>query len=94
MTKITEIKRVKFFLIKRLLSLVIQKAPLKQYYLEIGAHFLKKGCGYHVGQIIQEKHLYSNIYRVKVITSLLYNLKTNQITHTAENRIMKHEKSR
>ena len=79
----------KSFLFKRLISLMMNRAGFKQYCLEIGVYLLKKGVGYDIGQILQEKHLYENSYRVKVVTGIFYNFKDNKITHTAENRIIK-----
>jgi hypothetical protein len=73
---------------KIILNLMVQKAPLNQYYLNIGAHFLKKGAGFQIGQIVKEKHLYEGVYRVSVITGLFYNFQQNKVTHTAEKRIV------
>lgn len=67
---------------------MINKAPLSQYYLNIGAHFLKKGAGFQIGQIVKEKHLYDSIYRVSVITGLFYNFQNNKVTHTADKKIV------
>lgn len=75
-------------LFKIILSLMINKAPLKQYYLNIGSHLLKKGAGFEVGQIVKEKHLHDGIYRVSVITGLFYNFQDNKVTHTADKRII------
>lgn len=88
-TKIGRKPKKRFVLLKRLISLMAQKAPLRQYYLEIGAHFLKKGCGYEVGQIIKEKHLHDNLHRVSIVKGLYFNLHTNEITHTAGKTIVK-----
>lgn len=79
----------KFPLAIKLLGLMIHRAPLQQYRLEIGVHLLKKGCGYQVGQIIAQKRLRPGLFRVKVITGLFYDFQNNKINHTAENRIMK-----
>lgn len=76
-------------LLKMILNLMVNKAPLSQYYLNIGSHFLKKGAGFQVGQIVKEKHLYDGIYRVSVITGLFYNFQNNKVTHTAEKKILK-----
>jgi hypothetical protein len=76
-------------LLKLILSLMINKAPINQYYLNIGSHLLKKGAGFYVGQIVKEKHLHDGIYRVSVITGLFYNFQDNKVTHTADKKIMK-----
>lgn len=88
-TKVGTKGKKRFVLLKRLISLMAQKAPLRQYYLEIGAHYLKKGCGYEVGQIIKEKHLYENLHRVSVVKALYFNLHTNEISHTAGKTIIR-----
>ena len=73
---------------------MVQRAPLKQYYLEIGSYFLKKGSGVELGQILKAKRLEKNRFKVKVITGLFYDFNQNKINHTAENRVIKkkHEK--
>jgi hypothetical protein len=73
---------------KIILSLLANRASASQWQLQIGTHLLKKGCGFHVGQIIAEKKIAHNRYRVKVITNLFYDFKTNKINHLAENRIL------
>ena len=73
---------------KIILSLLLNRAGAKEWQLQIGAHLLKKGCGFHIGQIIKEKKLYGKRYRVKVVTGLFYDFKTNQITHTAANKVL------
>lgn len=76
-------------LFKIIINLAISKAPVRQYYLNIGAHFLKKGAGFEIGQIVKEKHLYDGVYRVSVITGLFYDFKSNKVSHTADKKIMK-----
>jgi hypothetical protein len=73
---------------KLILNLLFARATAKEWQLQIGAHLLKKGCGFQIGQIIKEKRTYGKRYRVKVITGLFYDFKTNKITHTAENRVL------
>lgn len=77
---------------KIIFNLLATGAGKKRWQLEIGSHLLKKGCGFQVGQIIQEKHLRDNIWRVKVITGLFYDFHTNKINHTAENKIIRNKK--
>jgi hypothetical protein len=74
---------------KIILNLMINKAPLKQYYLNIGSHFIKKGCGFQIGQIVKEKHLHDGIYRVSVITGLFYDFQENKVTHRANKKILR-----
>ena len=75
-------------LFKIILNLAISRAPIRQYYLNIGAHFLKKGAGFQIGQIVKEKRLHDKLYRVSVITGLFYDFQSNKVTHTAEKRVM------
>lgn len=77
---------------KIIINLLATGAGKKRWQLEIGAHLLKKGCGFQVGQIIQEKRLRDNIWRVKVITGLFYDFNENKINHTAENKIIRNKK--
>ena len=82
-------------LLKIILNLMIHRAPLKQYYLNIGSHLLKKGCGYEIGQIVKEKNIGDNTFRVSVITGLFYDFQSNKVTHTAAKKILKtNEKNR
>lgn len=76
-------------LFKKILNLMVTRASKQQYYLEIGAHFLKKGSGVKVGQIFKEKKLEHDLYRVSVVTGLFYDFNTNKVNHTAEKRVMK-----
>lgn len=74
---------------KLILSLLWKRKTLKQWQMELGAHLLKKGCGYQIGQIIREKRLRPGVWKVKVVTGLFYDFSTNKINHTKENRIVR-----
>ncbi len=76
-------------LLKRLIGLAANKAPLKQYYLEIGAHFLRKGAGYDVGTIISYKVLPKGKIKAEVVTSVSYDFGMNKIDHKSTTKIMK-----
>lgn len=76
-------------LLKIILNLMTNRAPRRQYELEIGTYLLRKGCGYELGQVIQEKQLRPGLWRVKIITGLFFDFQQNKINHTAENRILK-----
>lgn len=78
----------KSFLLKRIISLMINKASLKQYYLEIGVYFLKKGVGYDVDQILEHKNVYDKTYKVKVVTDIFYSFRTNKISHAAKTKLI------
>lgn len=68
---------------------MVTRAPLSQWQLEIGAHLLRKGCGFQIGQVIKEKKLDHNRYKVKVITGLFFDFHNNEITHTTANKVIK-----
>lgn len=68
---------------------MVTRAPLAQWQLEIGAHLLRKGCGFEIGQVIKEKKLDYNRYKVKVISGLFFDFNKNEITHTTVNKVIK-----
>jgi hypothetical protein len=73
---------------KLILSLLFSGAKANEWKLQIGAHLLKEGCGFKIGQIIKEKEISHKRYRVKVITNLVYDFGRNKITHIGENKIV------
>lgn len=75
--------------LKIVLNLMMSRAPRKQYYLNIGAFLLRRGAGFYIGQIVREKRLQPGLFRVSVITGLLYDFATNKISHTAKKTVMK-----
>lgn len=76
-----EPKKNRFPLLKRLVSLMVNKAPLKQYYLEIGVHFIKKGSVHKIGHIIGDKRqLHNDRVKVKAVTDVMYSFKSNTIS--------------
>jgi hypothetical protein len=79
-------------LFKIILNLIVNKAPRRQWYLNIGAHFLRKGAGYEIGQIVKLKKLEGNRYRGHKITGLFYDFDKNQITHTASKTVVRIKK--
>lgn len=76
-------------MLKKLINLARHRAPLKQYYLEIGAHLLKKGCDVEIGQIINAKNIKPGTQRITVITEMYYGFHNNRISHRTEKRILK-----
>lgn len=76
-------------LFKTIISLILNKAKKQQYYLEIGSHFLKKGCNVQIGSIVDSKRIDHERRRVKVVTGLFYDFRTNKINHTSDKRILK-----
>jgi hypothetical protein len=73
---------------KIILNLLFARATAKEWQLQIGAYLLKKGCGFQIGQIIEEKKIGYKRYRVKVITHLSYDFKTNKINHLTDRRVL------
>lgn len=73
---------------KLILNLLLNRAKASDWQLQIGAHLLRKGCGYQVGQIIAERKIAHNRYRVKVITNLFYDFNENKINHVSAKRIL------
>lgn len=73
---------------KLLFNLLWNRANKKQWQLQIGAHLIKKGCGYSIGQIVRSRKIGHNLYKVKVVTNLFYDFKTNQVNHLKENRVI------
>lgn len=76
-------------MLKKIITLARHRAPLKQYYLEIGAHLLKKGCDIEIGQIVNVKNIKPGTQRVTVITEMYYGFHNNRISHRTEKRILK-----
>lgn len=74
---------------KKLIQLALKRAPLKQYYLEIGAHLLKKGSHLEIGQIIHAKNIKPGVQRVKVVTEMYYGFRNNRISHRTETRVLR-----
>ena len=54
-------------MLKILLNLIMTRATATDWQLQLGAHLLKKGCGFYVGQIIKEKKIGDKRYRVSEI---------------------------
>jgi hypothetical protein len=75
-------------MLKLILSLLFTGAKANEWKLQIGAHLLKQGCGFKIGQIIKEKEIGYKRYRVKVITNLVYDFRQNKVIHVGENKIV------
>lgn len=71
-------------MIKKLISLMLNKAPLSQYYLELGTFFLKKGVGKKVGDPVKYKIGKKN--KQHYIANLHYDFANNRINHTLTNK--------
>lgn len=67
-------------LLKTLLSLIINRAGLKQYYLEIGAYLLRKGAGNKIGDPVK-RHI-GKKSKTFYLANLHYDFANNRINHT------------
>lgn len=76
-------------MLKRILQLALNRATLKQYYLEIGAYFLKKGCNVEIGQVLKIKEYKPGVQQVKVVTEMYYSFHDNKITHRTGTRVLR-----
>ena len=75
---------------KIIIKLIWQRAKLQKWQLELGAHLLKKGCGYQIGQVIESKKIKNNPKsKAKFISGLTYDFGTNQIYHRTGKTIIK-----
>ena len=55
------------------------KAPLKQYWLEIGVHFIKKGSNHFVGEITSKKQIGQDKLYIHYVGGITYDFATNKI---------------
>jgi|GEM_PF-2550757 len=76
-------------LFKTILGLMINKASKQQYYLEIGAHLLRKGAAHKIGDVVKGKKLGDGRWRVKVITGMFFDFGQNRINHTSKNDVIR-----
>lgn len=81
-------KKPRFTLLKLLTNLVRHKAPAKQYYLELGVYFLRKGANYKIGQVISKKNHGAGRYRVVAVSGMTYDFGTNKINHTTQKMVV------
>ena len=73
-----------------MVSLIANKATRKEIYLELGAHFIKKGANYQVGEILYKKKIQGDnkLYKAKVVTNLYFEFDTNKIYVRRNNRFV------
>lgn len=81
-------KKVRFPLLARLISLARHRAPLKQYYLEIGIHFLKKGTKYQIGEVVSKRNMGKDRFGVTAISGMIYDFASNRINHTTKKMVV------
>ncbi|MBV7268380.1 hypothetical protein [Winogradskyella luteola] len=78
-------------MIKKLLSFLWNGADQRQYFIEIGVWFLKKGIEVEVGQIIKEKkinHVKGKPLKVTVVKDVIWSLKENTVRHIEETQLI------
>lgn len=83
-------------IVKRLYELVKGKAPLTQYYLEIGTWLIRKGCHAQVGQIIRAKPVNTKkgTQEVEVVTNIFYNFRYNKLSYNTEIKTLKQNEAK
>lgn len=69
-------------LVLRIFSLIRHKAQKKQYYLEIGAYFLRKGVGMNIGDKYQHHKGKQRKPKTYYIANLHYDFANNRVNHT------------
>ncbi|MBF6607768.1 MAG: hypothetical protein ITG00_03415 [Flavobacterium sp.] len=66
-------------LLKRLIGLMVQKAPRNQYYLEIGTYFLRKGVKRQIGETFSVKE--NGRTQTYTVANYFYDFDKNRINH-------------
>ncbi len=69
-------------IIKRLFSLLKNKAPKEQFFLELGSYFIRKGTGYKVGNTFEYKQRKTGKPKTFYISNLFFNFRENKVTYT------------
>jgi len=75
-------------IVKRIAQLLFNGAPRSQYYLELGAYFIKKGTGYEVGQVVDVRKVCGKD-RPVYISNLFFDFKHNRINHQLSDKPVK-----
>ncbi len=68
-------------IIKRLFSLLKNKAPKEQFFLELGSYFIRKGTGYKVGDTFEYSQRKTGKSKTFYISNLFFNFKLNKVTY-------------
>lgn len=81
---------MRFTLLKRIISLIANKATKNEIYLEIGAHFIKKGAAHKLGEILYKKTIQGDhqVYKAKVVTNLYYEFDSNKVYVRRDNKFI------
>ncbi len=80
------LKQIRHWLIPKglfavILNLILHRADKRQWNLNIGSYFLRKGVGYEVGQIIKKEPLNKGATKVTYITGFNYDFAKNKVVH-------------
>lgn len=83
-------------IIKRIIELIKGKAPLKQYYLELGTWLIRKGCKAQVGQVIYSKPVNEKkaTQQIEVVTNIFYNFRYNKLSYKTEYKTLKKDETK
>lgn len=73
---------------KIIFSLIKNKAKLAEWQLQIGAHLIRLGTGYKVGQIIHRPDSKGK-KKAMYIKNLFFNFAQNKITYTLDTKPVK-----
>lgn len=79
-------------MLKLIFSLIWHKSSLKNAQLQIGAYLLKKSANIVIGEVLyqkKERFAKQKHVKVKVVTNILFDFKTNKIIPTTENKFVK-----
>lgn len=74
---------------KLILNLITTRASKQRWQLELGAYLLKQGAGVQLDEILYEKrrtHFKNERVKVKVVSEIFYNFRTNEIVPTTVNK--------
>lgn len=81
---------MKFTLLKKVISLIANKASRNEIWLEVGAYFIKKGAAHQLGEVLYKKKIQGDhkIYKAKVVTNMWFEFDTNKIHVKRNNRFI------
>jgi len=76
-------------LLNMIINMIINRAPKRQWQLNIGTYFLKKGVGYEIGQIIKKEPFQNGSIKVTYITGFTYDFGKNKVIHRTGVKVIK-----
>lgn len=80
------LKQIRHWLIPKgffavIINLILHKADKRQWHLNIGSYFLRKGVGWEIGQVIEKVELSTGAIKVTYITGFSYDFGKNKVIH-------------